>query len=204
MIPKIEFNYSGQYNELFKNYLGLKYKLSKNHELKKILDNYPTENKILSYIKMIGKYWKNEEKEILNSIEKITGLKWREDIKVYMVGKCIPFSKPLTMCIDFSKLDFRDTLTHELIHVIQSQNKPIYKKWNDYVTKNYPKEDIITRNHIFLHAVHKNIYLSLFNKKRLMKNIQKSSHNEPYKIAWEIVEKEGCENIIKKFKELTT
>ena len=57
-----------------------------------------------------------------------------------------------------------------------------------------------TKNHIFVHALHKEIYLKLFDEKRLKRDIEKCQKHEDYKRAWEIVEKEGYKNIIKEFR----
>jgi hypothetical protein len=197
---KINFEYSGVYDNFWKNYLELYYKVHKNPKTRKILNSYPSGNKLKNYVDSIENYWRKDEKIILSAISKITGLKWKEGIKVYLVGKCIPYSKPLTMYPHKTKQDFRDVLIHELIHNIQSQNSEIYKKWAKFVKNKYKDESKLTRRHIFLHAVHKKIYLELFNKNRLKKNIEKSNHSKPYKRAWEIVEREGHENIIKRFK----
>lgn len=205
MIPKIEFRYSSIYDEFNKKYLETYYKAYKKPKTKILLKKYPSQKKLENYIKKIKPLWKNKEKKILTEIAKITGLKWREKkIRVYLVGKCIPFSDPLTMPPYKDKDEFIDTLTHELIHQIQMQaDDKLWKKWWAYIKQNYGKELRKTKSHILLHAVHWEIYLRLFNKRHLEENIKKSSRNEPYRKAWEIVQKEGHENIIKKFKELT-
>jgi|SRR3989344_2213925 len=204
MIPKIEFIYSGIYDTFWKSYYELLYKSNKIQKIKQIVDNYPTEKKILNYVQNIRKHWAKYEINILKSISKVTGLRWKDNIKVYVVGMSKQFSRPLTLNINQSKSDFIDTLTHELIHNIQSQNPDAWRKWfSGYLKKQHSSELKVTKNHIFLHAVHKKIYFELFNKKRLNRDIQKSSKNPHYKRAWEIVGKEGYESIIKKFKELT-
>ena len=97
--------------------------------------------------------------------------------------------------------DFIDVLTHEIIHQIQSQNSKIFKKWVKYLEKNYKDEKRRTQSHILLHAVHKKIYLTLFDKKRFKRNL-KRSHRKSYIRAWEIVNNEGYEEIIKKFRKV--
>ncbi len=203
MIPKIEFEYSSVYDEHWKKYLEIYYKAYKDPKTKIIIDHYPTKEKIMNYIKKIKPLWKKEERKILNKISELTKLEWKEEkIKVYMVGKCVPYSDPLTMTFYKNNNDFIDVLTHELIHQIQSQNSKTYHKWALYVEKRYKKESPLTRRHILLHAVHKELYLKLLGKSRLNRNLKKSV-KKSYKRAWEIVENEGYENIIKKFREVT-
>jgi len=74
--------------------------------------------KVLNYIKKVEKLWRKEEKKVLQELIRITYLKWRaKSITCYIVGRCKPFSDPLTMpvyekCPDY----FIDVLIHELIH----------------------------------------------------------------------------------------
>jgi len=197
MIPKIEFVYSWIYNE--------KYRTSENIQimLKKENKKYPSSSKITGYISKVEKIWRKKEKKILAKIAKIIGFKWKEEkIKCYVIGFGISFSNPLTVRLFSNTNDFIDTLTHEMIHQIQSQNSNKYQKWRRYVDKAYKKETEVTKRHIFLHAVHKMVYLDLFDKKRLERNIKKDDIKPDYKRSWEIVNKEGYENIINKFKSL--
>ena len=66
----------------------------------------------------------------------------------------------------------------------------------------YRDESIMTKNHILLHAVHKKLYLKFFNKGRLNNDIKNCQNWEDYKRSWEIVEKTGADNMIRKFKEV--
>lgn len=203
MIPKIVFRNSWIYDSFWKRDLKIYYKAYKDPRTKKILDNYPSPKKLDNYIRKTEKLWRKDEKRVLLKISKIMGLKWKENkIRVYVVGKCGPFSDPLTMCLYKNLNDFIDVLVHELIHQIQMQNGSIMKKWWRYVEKLYKKEPKITIRHVLLHAIHKKIYLDLFDEKRLKRNLKRSV-KDSYKRAWQIVEEESHEKIIKKFKELT-
>lgn len=204
MIPKITFTYSTIYDEFHKKYLITYYKAYKDPRTKKNLKKYPSQKEIESYISKIEKLWIKDEKSILKAIEKVTGLKWKDkEIKVYVVGKCIAFADPVTMPVFKDKDDFIDTLTHELIHQIQKQTEDEkFDKWIKYVNKKYKNELKKTRSHIFLQAVHAKILLEIFGEKRLYKNVQKSI-KEAYVKSWKIVEEEGYENIIEKFKKIT-
>ena len=198
MLPKIKFVYSSIYDSGYRNSKWV------NEFLKKKKQKYPIEKQILSYIKYIEKHWKKDEKKILKEISKITGLKWKEkEIKCYVIGFGRPISDPLTLGICKYKNDFIDTLTHELIHQIQFQNEKKWPRWGKHLANKYKKELFMTKAHIFLHAVHWKLIEKLFNKKRLNKSINFDKNFKDYKRAWEIVEEEGHEDIIKKFRELT-
>ncbi len=112
-----------------------------------------------------------------------------------------PFSDPLTLPSYYAKGRYLvDKLTHELIHQIQIQNYDKIDLLYNWIRKRYASEPIITQNHIVVHAIHSHIYLKFFNEARLKDDIKFCSKHYGYKRAWEIVQKEGHENLIKEFR----
>jgi len=195
MIPKIRFEYSWIYDQNWREWIKL-YPRWANMK-------YPSTTKVRNYIKKVEKIWTKHDKKILKEMSKISGLKWgRKNITCYIVGLCRPFSSPLTMPT-YKQTDwFIDVLTHELIHNIFFQKgnfKKVERAW-DYFEKKYEKESRGTKNHIVLHAIHHQIYIKLFGKKRLERDIRIMKKAKDYKKSWEIVQKEGAENIIKEFR----
>ena len=190
MTPKVIFRYSWIYNEFFKSL-----------EKKK---KYPSAKKILNYIKKLEKLWRKDEKKVLKEISKITGLEWKEkQIICYVVGRGkLSFSDPITLLM-YRKLDFSiDVLVHELIHRIFAVRENFLrskKAWR-YFHNKYKKETKNTRAHIVIYAIHNHIYLKLFNEERLKRDIKWISKHRDYKRAWDIVQKEGYQNIINEFK----
>ena len=193
-IPRVEFRYSQVYDEKYR----------KNKELMKFLrkkrDKYPSQKKIIKYKRKIEKIWVKEGRKILLELSKITGLKWKEDIICYVIGRGRPFSDPLTMRIYPNVNDFVDTLTHELIHNLGMQNSDKTKYWWRFVDKKYKNETGLTKSHIFLQAVHWKLLLNFYDKRRLNRNIKRDTVKD-YQISWEIVTNEGFQNIIDTFKE---
>jgi len=197
MVPKIELRYSRIHDDRYRN----SSLIQKN--LKKKKKTYPSMKKIESYTMAVKKVWKKEEKSILKEMSKITGLKWKEKkIICYVVGIGRSYSDPLTVRLFKNKSDFVDILTHELIHQIQMQNSSRIKNWFKYINKKYKTETGLTRGHILLHAIHWKILEKMFGKGRLKKNIKSLQKLKDYKRAWKIVEKEGADEIIKKFKKI--
>lgn len=144
--------------------------------------------------------WKKYEKSILTEISRITGLPWREShIYVYITSGVGWFSLPLTMSIT-KDIDFLfHTLVHEFIHRILSENEnwPLIKnKWYGLMRK-YRKEVSVTRIHIPIHAIHAHIYLKFFDRSTIDTEIRKLSKTPDYVRSWDIVKKEGYENILK-------
>ena len=192
MTPEIIFTYSRIYEGAL------------NGEIFKKKRESLSEVKILNYIKSIEKAWKRDEKDILREISKVTGLNWEEKhIYCYLIEKGTSFCPPLTMPMIKDKVLFMDLLTHELVHGIFNFPPDNFKKskkaW-DYINKKYRKESRKTRIHILVHAVHNYILNKLYDKKRLKKNIQFLSSQIDYKRAWDIVQKEGYQNILREMR----
>src|SRR5438067_1775739 len=106
--PRVEFTYSWIYDHNWQTWLGWRNK-------KKIKSPSPRE--VQNYIKKVEPLWRKHEKKILSELARVTGLSWHDKtIRCYVIGRCIPFSEPLTMYMAKNTNDFIDDLTHELIH----------------------------------------------------------------------------------------
>ena len=186
--PKIIFKYSWIYDQTWKE--GLIGKKSK---------KYPSSKRILNYIKKVQKLWRKDEKKVLLELSKISHLDWKSKfIYCYVVGRCRPFSDPLTMPVYEKHPDyFIDILTHELIHNLFIQNFKRMKRSWQYFYRKYKKETERTKHHILLHAIHSHIYLKFYGEKRLKRNV--SFPIRDFKKSWQIVQKEGYKNIIREF-----
>ena len=192
MIPKIIFKYSWIYDQHWR-------------EVYRDDKNYSSEKEILSYIKKVEKLWWKDEEKILKELALASGLRWQEkSIVCYVVGRCIPFSDPLTIKA-FKELPlnyFIDVLTHELIHQLLTQgdnSQKSKKAWN-YFHRKYKGEEFNSIIHIPVHAMHSHIFLKYFGQARLNREIESLSNLPDYKRDWDIVEKEGYQNIIEEFK----
>lgn len=201
-IPVIEFRYSWVYDNGFRN-AHLKQKKLVNKRTKIHIHKYLEAKEIVIFKNKIEKNFLRNGKKILERISTVAGLRWKEPkIICYVVGCARPISDPLTIGI-YSRNNinyFIDTLIHELIHQIQSQNYNKTKKWFDYCYKKYSKETKTTKNHIFLHAAHYKLLNDYYGQKRLKRNIEKDKKFIDYNRAWEIVQEEGYESIIKEFR----
>jgi len=190
IVPKIIFKYSRIYDQHWR-------------EVYSKIKDYPSEQKIQNDIEKVNKLWRRDEKKILKELSVITDLKWKEkSIACYVVGKCIPFSDPLTIKVydDYPLNYFIDVLTHELIHQLFTQNEKQLKKAWVYFHKKYKSENFNTTIHIPVHAIHSHIFMKYFGEKRLEREIQSLNHLINYKKSWNIVREEGYQNIIKEFK----
>ncbi|MCD6177791.1 hypothetical protein J7K03_00815 [bacterium] len=190
-IPQVVFKYSLVYDEVLRF-------LKKKKKKKKI-----SRREIVAYIKKINKAWKVYERKVFKEIASVLQLKWEEKfIPCYIVTETkLCFSDPLTIFKHKKQDLFIDILVHELIHRILSSlgNFQRCKKAWEYIEKRYKKKSKKTKNHIIVHAVHKHIYLGLFDEKRLRRDVKRAQKFKEYKEAWEIVQKEGYQNIINEF-----
>lgn len=194
LIPKIVFKYSWIYDQNWKRWI-------KNYGFRS--GKYPSTLQVLNYIKRLEKGWRKIHRSVLTEMSTIVGLGWKsKTIDCYVVGNCIPFSEPLTMCI-YDKLDASiDSLTHELIHRLFTDGKNLEestRSWN-YIFRKYRKEPHTTKIHIPLHAIHEHIYMTFFGEKRLKRDIKWISYLPDYRRSWKIVQEEGYQNIIKEFR----
>ena len=184
-----------------------------NPTVKESFDYEKYQKYIEDYLKKVKLIWKMKEKQVLNSCEKITSLKWKkEEISVYIIkiSSLMPISDPLTIPIQFEYRDevfsltperFVDMMVHEIIHNLFIQNEKEIGNYFEFILDKYKNEDFDTAIHLLLHSIHKKILKKYFDKSRLDEEIEMSSFYPSYKKSWEIVNKVGEDVIIKEFKD---
>ncbi|KKQ21266.1 MAG: hypothetical protein US33_C0006G0016 [Parcubacteria group bacterium GW2011_GWC1_36_9] len=163
----------------------------------------PQKKEIANRIKNYRIEWAKQEDKILQGICKILDLDFKRNIiDVHIVsGNPRDFSEPLIMKGGYTPEDFVDTLSHELIHILLQDN--VEKIPITILSKMFPKESNLTKNHIITYATLKYIYLEIFkDESKLNKNIKKSlkSSLPDYSRAWKIVEEKGYGQLIIEFK----
>lgn len=163
----------------------------------------PTQEEIFKRIEDYKKEWSKYETKILKSICAVFNLRFKRNmIDVYIVsGNPRQLSAPIIIKSGFSPNEFVDSLSHELIHKLFEDNgKRIPMSIFDEM---FPGETNAVKNHVVVHSALKYIYLNILkDDERLERNINSSKKHttSDYLRAWEIVEKEGYVEIIKKFK----
>ena len=205
MIPKVKFGYSDAYeNALSKRSFKFNHK------------------KRIAYEKVAKKFqsrWDKVDSKILFSMSRLTYLKWKQkEIECYLSSEAgYSYSHPLTIGYKIGwSFDYLIAfVTHELSHIFFWSNKESIILPNDTKQtknnigfyKNYSKESYMTKLHIPVHAL-----VILVIKKVFGKNAEKylkwerwwewspdpsGIKGKDFKRSWEIVEKEGPENILK-------
>jgi hypothetical protein len=191
--PKIIFAYSKVYDKTLNNLI------------EKSGDSATSTDPSISpmeYITKIGEEWEKISENVFNEISYILNLDWKEEkIKCYLIRKGICFSDPLTIKYFKDTKRFLEVLSHELIHIILTQNiektQGGIKKLNEIYSDLTQK----ARTHIIVHAVLKKVLEKHLGKNSLERDIKLVSKIEDYKKAWDIVLEKGENNIIKKFVE---
>lgn len=153
----------------------------------------PEQEKIDAFVSKIKSEWELVGDKILEEMSLVTKLPWQEeDITCYVTYGVNSFSHPLTINMVSTIHD----ITHELIHCILSplEKQAIFKQNWSRLMGQYDRETNSCKTHIAVHAVHAHILEKIFGLETL-KEIGKSDSPD-YKESWEIVYRDGYENII--------
>lgn len=152
--------------------------------------------------------WKKYESTIIPSLTESIGVTfYKSVIDVHCAPYFIPKSEPLIMNYRSDPDEFVDVLTHELSHVLLTDNNvyqareakqkfSLIEKWQEM----YGDLERHVLAHIPVHAMSKYIYVDILaDDKRLMRD-RKSSEGrkggQAYVDAWEYVEKHDYRNIL--------
>ena len=134
----------------------------------------------------------------MDEIQRCSKLRWNdEDIVCYVSYGVRPFSDPLTITLDKQCVQTFHDLIHELTHCILTQNGQIIERGCNALERSYSDEHPLTRSHIAVHAIEGRVAERMFGGQRLTRLIEDSKCDMAYYRAWEIVQKDGAENIIR-------
>jgi len=198
--PSRTFSVSFRYSPIYDDQCRAAFNLLPKHERP-----YPDAKTTTAFMHRLEKEWRKNEQDVFNAIQKYSGVTWtvREHV-CYVVGSGIPFSDPLTMPVfaPQAPIDYAsDVLCHELIHrnLIEAAFSAKWKRSFAKLKRHYPKDTENTLVHVIVHAIHEQIFLSLFSEERLKRDKRIMSIHTDYHRAWEIVEKIGAKKIIETY-----
>lgn len=151
------------------------------------------------------KAWKPFEQKVLLGMTETLELTFRQNIiDVNIAPWFNAFSDPMVIGVVQEPDVFIDTLTHELLHRLLTDNTAIphetqlLSEWERLFGKQHSFTALV---HIPVHAVHKAIYLDVLKQpERLERDIanNKKYRATDYVAAWDYVEKHGYKEIIEK------
>jgi hypothetical protein len=155
--------------------------------------------------------WAKHEQRIINEMIRITGLNFHKTvIDVHIAQYFMPVSSDPIIISLFDEPDlFIDTLTHELLHVLLTDNNVIQIKGKDsdfdlisrWHTLFGDEHSFTTIIHIPIHAIHKEIIDNVFNdRSRVERDIDllKQFKADDYLASWEYVNTTSHKEIIGK------
>lgn len=169
----------------------------------KLADNEWMEWKVGEY----KKAWEPYEHKIIQAMYDITGLEFRQSvIDVYIAPWFSAISNPMVIGVIYGPDVFVDTLTHELLHRLLTDNTLIsyetdlLPEWKKLFGKQH---SFVTTVHIPVHAVHKAICLDILKApERIQRDIKmcKDHNSINYVKSWDYVNKHDYKEIIEKLK----
>jgi hypothetical protein len=152
--------------------------------------------RVANYIKN----WQLDSEAILTAMQNLFKLTfYRPVIDVYVAPFIHEQSTPLLFGTRRRPEEFIDGLTHELFHVLISDNHEGITS-GKILASMFPELPPITRIHIIVHAGLKYIYLDVLkDEERLKRDMALCDNNPPYKEAWRVVETTGYMQLITEF-----
>ena len=166
-------------------------------------DHTPTEVK--AFMRKLEREWRKHERRVFAAIAHMTGLAWQEqEHTCYVVGSGSPFSDPLTIPVFSTQapMDYvADVLAHELIHRNLLADSFV-KRWPRVLAslkKAFPGETENTLIHVLVHAIHTEVFLTVFDEERLAREKRIMAEFAEYQRAWEIVERVGSQHLIARY-----
>lgn len=153
-------------------------------------------------------WWKDDGDKILRGLCKITGLDFYQNtIDVHVAPWFYAFSSPMVLGVKFkSKDDLVNTLTHEIIHRLLTDNTTyeydydFVKLWQSMLGKDMDWNTLV---HIPVHAIMEELYTEVIDRPDLIEFDKKSLEEigaKAYVDAWKYVETHGYKSITDKIR----
>lgn len=171
------------------------------HELWCPDEDMPTDAVVVDKVEQFQAAWKPYNGEVQRALQKLTGLSFRKNIiDVYIAPHFWAFSDPLVIGWHYTPSRFPEILTHELAHIILTDNNqvaydsPLLDRWNTLFGM---QSDTDTLVHIPVHALLQGVFDDeLHEPERTQNDIAACPVNSPYTYAWEYVQRVGYQSVI--------
>lgn len=157
------------------------------------------------------KEWAKYESKIIPALTEALGVDfYRKTIDVACAPWLTAQSEPLLMSFYYEPDQFIDVLTHELCHILLTDNSVysdhsskewinLVERWESLFGK---QESSNTAAHIPVHALCKYIAVDVLGEpSRVDRDIEDVKHNKPYVDSWEYVNTHNYKEIISQLKE---
>lgn len=190
------------------NLAELLYEFASQEFSKNMKEDLPSYDDCYQWTENYRVEWAKHEQKILSAMTGVLGITfYKSTIDVSLAPFFIPQSDPVIINFANQPDQFVDVLTHELIHVLLTDNnkvqirnvKPalnLYKEW----VQLFGIEDFSTVVHVPVHAVLKYLYLDVLkDPKRLERDISGAKvlwNGQAYVDAWSYVNSNDYKKII--------
>ena len=147
-------------------------------------------------------WWQPHNDAILEGIQEITGLGFRQNIiDVHVAPWFYAISNPMVIGVIFKTEDeLINVVTHELIHRLLTDNTTyefgfdFVAQWQSLFGSNHSHKTLV---HIPVHAIMEKLYVHILKRPDLTQlDKLKVADNEEYAKAWNYVDKQGSQAII--------
>ncbi|MDD5331806.1 MAG: hypothetical protein PHE43_03215 [Candidatus Nanoarchaeia archaeon] len=170
---KIKFTYAFDYDRMLGISLGNQFSDEQMLEMR-------------GYLHDVENFWKNEQKPIIETIQKVAGMRFRNDINCYLVKDMfyVALSHPFTLKKehDFEKL--KAIMIHELIHILFVQNEKAAKEMIHILNEKYPRRDIVFKSHLPLFLIEKKVIETLYGKGFMKKVMEIDRYSDEFSHIW--------------------
>jgi len=169
----------------------------------------PSQDQCYEWTENYRKEWAKYEAKIMHALTEALGVQFRQPVIDVSVAPGIrAMSSPLIMNFMYYPDQFVDVLTHELIHVLLTDNdkytinEPGQPIWLDQEwAKLFGEHEFDVLVHVPVHAIHKHIYLDVLKEpERLERDKENVKDDRPYAEAWRYVDEHDCKKIIERLK----
>lgn len=164
----------------------------------------PSEESVEGQVEQYQEAWTECEQTVLNSMQECFKVSFYKNIiDVHIAPYVRPISSPLIIHTKGQPDEFVNTLTHELLHVLLTDNNSNVSLLNNPAFQKFNQEERVVRTHVPVFAGLKHIYLdTLKAPERLERDMQLHKKLSPgYTRAWEIVDNTDYEQVINDFAE---
>lgn len=170
----------------------------------------PTQEQCYEWTENYRKEWAKYEDAIVPALTNLLGVQFRQPvIDVALAPGIRAMSDPLILNFMHYPDQFVDSLTHELIHILLTDNNKYSLKdskqkvrLDEAWAKLFGKHEFDALVHIPVHAVHKCIYLDVVKEpERLGRDKQSVKGDKQYTDAWDYVEAHDYRKIVVQLKD---
>lgn len=195
--PEIRIKYS----KLLDNHFASLFAYKKAQGLVRADAEYPDASNTTAKIPDFQSLW-DSKKEVLGFMQETLGLQfYKPVIEVFVVGNMKGgISSPIVIDGKYETERFVDALIHELAHDLISDNKQQIAI-SQILPAITPNEPPLTVSHVVIYALLVKIYTEFFqDPSRLVIQREVDASSPEYTRAWELVDAQGADNILVKFK----